>query len=520
MTMLSLSRRLGITPRPDHDEYDPAAAGWLDSVRPEDPQQGAVRAYVPQQWAGTNAVRERERANFAADEHPAGGHGPTARGPHPLGSTEAAAEAPWPPSAGIPAGPAETQPIKRQAARSDGAWPEVCDQFGSQLLVLAEQLRVSVDALEAGEDDPERLKRLYQVDHAVARMRLASRQLRTLAGRNEARQAGFTTSLVDVIRMAASAIEWYPQVTIGPVTDLAVLGYAADDVATLMSALLDNATRYSPGTVTVSCHLLEEGGVMLRVEDTGIGIPRDQVTRLNAALAGPVPGVDESTARHTGFPVVHRIARKHSLDVRFAARNRPGTGTIAMVMLPAQLLCAIPAQDAPRRAAADERPAPQASSPVPEMPRRERTDPTAAVSEPSATAEIAPLPTPALEPPQPLSLEAPVASGALPQAPAAEAMSPTPTAVPAELTEPDQAAPPSELPRRERPSLRADEPKQAATAPQPQPQPHQAAARRAFADDLSAFSQGIQDALAARGITGGLVSALFDGAPIEEGAQS
>ena len=56
--------------------------------------------------------------------------------------------------------------------------------------------------------------------------------------------------------------------------------------------------------------------------------------------------------------------------------------------------------------------------------------------------------------------------------------------------------------------------------PQPQPQPQQAAARRAFADDLSAFSQGIQDALAARGITGSLVSAMFNGTPIEEGAQS
>jgi hypothetical protein len=55
---------------------------------------------------------------------------------------------------------------------------------------------------------------------------------------------------------------------------------------------------------------------------------------------------------------------------------------------------------------------------------------------------------------------------------------------------------------------------------QPQPQPQQAAARRAFADDLSAFSQGIQDALAARGITGSLVSAMFNGTPIEEGAQS
>jgi hypothetical protein len=40
----------------------------------------------------------------------------------------------------------------------------------------------------------------------------------------------------------------------------------------------------------------------------------------------------------------------------------------------------------------------------------------------------------------------------------------------------------------------------------------------AFADELSAFSQGIEDALAARGITGGLVSATSDGAAIEEAA--
>jgi hypothetical protein len=89
-------------------------------------------------------------------------------------------------------------------------------------------------------------------------------------------------------------------------------------------------------------------------------------------------------------------------------------------------------------------------------------------------------------------------------------------------TEPDhdQAARPSELPRREPPSARGDEPRPAEAVAQPQPQPQQAAARRAFADDLSAFSQGIQDALAARGITGSLVSAMFNGATIEEGGQS
>jgi Histidine kinase-, DNA gyrase B-, and HSP90-like ATPase len=550
MTMLSLSRRLGITPRPDRDEYDPAAAGWLDSVRSEDPREEAVqRAFVPQQWAGTSAVRDRERADYAADDRAAGDRSGTARGPHPLGVAEPAAP-PWAPEPSFAAEPSETQPIDRTtaSARSDAAWPEICDQFGSNLLVLAEQLRSSLNALEAGEDDPDRLKRLYQVDHAVTRMRLASRQLRTLAGRDVERRAGFTTSLVDVIRMASSAIEWYPQVAIGPVTELAVLGYAADDLATLMSALLDNATRYSPGMVAVSCHLLEDGGVMFRIEDTGLGIAREKVPRLNAAFAGPVPDVNESTARHTGFPVVHRIARKHSIGVRFASRRRPGTGTLAMVTVPPQLLCAITAQDTPYRTAAAEPSAPwPAATAAPDLPRRERADlanlmETASVETASAlsasseatSAQAPPTPAPPtpapptqLLPAQAASPEAALPEAASPVAALPEAASPevAPTEVVppvAALTEPDQdqdqGARPSELPRREPLGARGDEPRLPEAAAPSQPQ--QAAARRAFADDLGAFSQGIQDALAARGITGSVVSAMFNGAPIEEGPQS
>ena len=182
-------------------------------------------------------------------------------------------------------------------------------------------------------------------------MRRASRDLRTLAGRSEEELAGFTTSLLDIIRMALSAIERYTQVTIGRVTDLAVLGYAADDIGSVMAALLDNATRYSPGTVTVSGHLLDDGGVMFRIEDTGIGMGADQVTALNTAFAGPVPEVDERTGRHTGFPVVHRIARKHSIGVRLAARPLPSSGTVAMVTLPPHLLCEVPAEGGKRRPA-------------------------------------------------------------------------------------------------------------------------------------------------------------------------
>ena len=259
-----------------------------------------------------------------------------------------------------------------------GAWPDICDQYGLHLLVLAEQLRTSLDELEADEGDPERLRRLYQVDHAVTRMRRASRDLRTLAGRSEEELAGFTTSLLDVIRMALSAIERYTQVSIGRVTDLAVLGYAADDIGSVMAALLDNATRYSPGTVTVSGHLLEDGGVMFRVEDTGIGIGADQVAALNAVFAGPVPDVDERTGRHTGFPVVHRIARKHSIGVRLAARPAPSSGTVAMVTLPPHLLCEVPAEEAQRRPSpatgSPAQPAPRPSA-VPDLPRGEPTRP-------------------------------------------------------------------------------------------------------------------------------------------------
>jgi len=565
MTMLSLSRRLGITPRADH-EYDPTAAGWLDSGRPDGAhQEVGQQPLVPQQWAGTSAVRDRERAHYAADDHAASGPIATARGSHPLGAESEAA----PPGAsgpGFDAGLAETRPIDRRSASAsaepDGVWPEICDQFGSHMLVLAEQLRATLNVLEDDESDPERLRRLYQVDHAVTRMRLASRQLVTLAGRSEERVAGFTTSMLDVIRMASSAIEWYPQVAIGSVAELAVPGYAADDVATLMSALLDNATRYSPGMVTVSCHLLEHGGVMFRIEDTGLGMARDQIMRLNLALAGAVPDVSESTARHTGFPVVHRIARKHSIGVRFASRRPPGTGTLAMVTLPPQLVCAIPARDPLRRPAAAEwsPSAPTAAGAAPDLPRREGTGLVEAESAQPALPDAAPPDAPPLELtspdaapreltsaqpelPEPVAPEPISPPPAEPMSPEAQSpQSPSPEADPSEPVAPQRVAseplpsapaspepaaaeagqdpPPSELPRREPAGLRVEERKPAEAAAPPPPQPQQAAARLAFANDLSAFSQGIQEALAARGITGGLVSALFDGPVIKEGAQS
>jgi hypothetical protein len=428
----------------------PAAESGSFSQGQAGPGQYGVDQYGPGQYGADQ---------YGVDQYGAGqyarsllGGGQPANGVAVLGPAQALSPVQPPGSASAQARDAAAWPRQADSAepRPGGAWPDICDQYGLHLLVLAEQLRTSLDELEADEGDPERLRRLYQVDHAVTRMRRASRDLRTLAGRSEEELAGFTTSLLDVIRMALSAIERYTQVTIGRVTDLAVLGYAADDIGSVMAALLDNATRYSPGTVTVSGHLLDDGGVMFRIEDTGIGMGADQVMALNSAFAGPVPEVDEWTGRHTGFPVVHRIARKHAIGVRLAARPLPSSGTVAMVTLPPHLLCEVPAEGAQRKPAPPTGTAPPPAprpSPVPDLPH----------GEPTREHQVQ-----QWEPP--------------------------------ELPDRDQQRPAGDLPRRERASLRGDEPR-----PQPQQpatvqtQEQQAAARRAFADELSAFSVGAVD---------------------------
>jgi Histidine kinase-, DNA gyrase B-, and HSP90-like ATPase len=434
MTRWSLRRHRHRAQRPVTGTYR------LDPVQPELESAKAAGyrpdASAPGAWSAANGYAP---GDYPRDAYRADAYQPDAAAGHTMtqpGAARAAQEAPPEPTPSHAAG---------------GAWPEVMEQFGLHLLVLAEQLRISLDELEADEADPERLQKLYRVDHAVTRMRRASRDLRTLAGRAEEELSGVDTSLLDVIRVALSAIERYTQVTIGKVADFGVLGYAADDVASLLAALLDNATRYSPGMTSVSAHLTEDGSVLLRIEDSGIGMAPDGVAALNAMLAGDVPELDDRTGRHTGFPVVHRLARKYSVGVRLAARPAPGNGTIALVALPPELLCEVQEEafDRPRQ------PAPRVRE-----------------------GSVSVLPTIRREPTAPVSA---------PAAPAADA--------------PAGGGPASGLPRREPGSLRGGRPRPGSGSgsgsgsggddepAMPSPE-QQAAARRAFADDLTAFSLG------------------------------
>jgi len=168
----------------------------------------------------------------------------------------------------------------------------------------------------------------------------ASRDLRTPAGREQGELSGIDTSLLDVIRMALSAIERYTH------------------------------------------------------EDSGIGMAPDGVAALNAMLAGDVPELDDRAGRHAGFPVAHRISCKYSVGVRFAARPAPGRGTIALVAPPPELMSGIPGEDLDRPQAPPPAPRPPgqrvraARRPAPPKPREAASSPGPAMISVPALAPV------------------------------------------------------------------------------------------------------------------------------------
>lgn len=218
----------------------------------------------------------------------------------------------------------------------------VCNGIALRDLNLVDTLLAELERMEAVEQDPDELSMLYRLDHLATRLRRNAENLRVLSGRETADDHGADTQhLVNVIRAGMSAIEQYPRVTIGRVVSLGVVGFAADDLGRLLAELLDNATNSSPppSPVRVSAHLTEQGSVLLRIEDEGIGLPPERLAGLNARLT-TAPVLDRKAVQHMGLAVVGRLAHRHRMRVRL--ERRTPNGTIATVLIPTPLVCDLP----------------------------------------------------------------------------------------------------------------------------------------------------------------------------------
>nr|WP_232249164.1 MULTISPECIES: nitrate- and nitrite sensing domain-containing protein [unclassified Streptomyces] len=217
-------------------------------------------------------------------------------------------------------------------------------------LGLVERQLAVIESLEEREQDPDRLATLFKLDHFATVMRRHSENLLVLAGTEHVQHSASPVPLVDVVRAAVSEIERYERVRIAALPPHAhVAGFAADDLSHLLAELLENATSFSPPDlpVEVSGWLLENGEVMLSVQDEGIGMATERLQRLNARLTDFDPeapyereGEEGEDGLGLGLYVVARLAHRHGARVRL--REQKQGGVAAVVVLPAPLLAAAP----------------------------------------------------------------------------------------------------------------------------------------------------------------------------------
>lgn len=204
--------------------------------------------------------------------------------------------------------------------------------FRSQALVRR-QLDV-LDVAEARQDDPEDLELLFQLDHLATRARRNAENLLILGGRRPGRRWRDPVALEDIVRSAVSETEGYARVSTVRLPSVRVLGAVVADLIHMLAELIDNATTFSPPDAPVTVHGNTVGrGVVVEVEDQGLGLGFDDRARLNLLLAQPPQFHDMALAgeRHLGLFVVSRLAGRHGVTVSLQESAYGGVKAIVLL---------------------------------------------------------------------------------------------------------------------------------------------------------------------------------------------
>ncbi|PKV94929.1 signal transduction histidine kinase [Amycolatopsis echigonensis] len=327
-------------------------------------------------------------------------------------------------------------------------------------VIVHRQLKV-LDAAERKQEDPDQLDTLFQLDHLSTRARRNAENLIILGGGQPGRQWRNPVSLVELVRGAAAETEHFARVKTAKLPDVAVRGPVVGDLVHLLAELIDNATSFSPPESRVELRGNVVGkGVVIEVEDQGLGIEPEQADEFNAMLADPPDfGIMAlSDEPRLGLFVVARLASRHGISVHL--RDSAYGGTRAIVLVRKDLLAPISetepsaadaesasgpgeAPELSRLAVEPSRPAPEpprGESQRPELPQRRPARPEPRPQQAEQPSRIAPEPRVAPEQQRP-------------ESPTRRAMRPAAEAPPARPPQNREPRPPADNGRAPRPAV-------------------------------------------------------------------
>jgi signal transduction histidine kinase len=200
-------------------------------------------------------------------------------------------------------------------------------------VIVHRQLKV-LDSAERKVEDPDQLQLLFQLDHLATRSRRNAENLIILGGEQPGRQWRNPVSLRDIVRSAIAETEHYTRVGTSAIPEVSIAGQAVADIVHLLAELIDNGTAFSPAESRVEIRGSVVGrGVVVEVEDQGLGIADQQRDALNAMLRNP-PDFNVmalSAESRVGLFVVARLAARHGIKISLRESDYGGTRAIVLL---------------------------------------------------------------------------------------------------------------------------------------------------------------------------------------------
>jgi anti-sigma regulatory factor (Ser/Thr protein kinase) len=201
--------------------------------------------------------------------------------------------------------------------------------------LLTRQLQL-LDSMERRVHDPEELADLFRVDHMTTRMRRHAEGLLIVAGGSSGRTWREPVPIVDVMRAAAAEVEDYTRIRVTSRTSAALAGHAVADIIHLLAELLENAATFSPANTPVRVDGERVGrGIVVEIEDRGLGMSERQLEEINATLSEP-PLFDLSGSDQLGLFIAGQLGKRH--DVKLTLRSSAYGGVTAVVLMPTELV--------------------------------------------------------------------------------------------------------------------------------------------------------------------------------------